>query len=188
MVAGISRRLRLLRHPQSGESPALEISIDAARDGAKLILLYAVRGDVAAVALPKQAEPARAHALWQHTCFEAFVRSAQSAAYWEFNFSPSREWAAWRFDGYRDGMAAEPGVADPHIEVQVKDSELQLSATLNLSDVAGLSSSDHWHTGISAVIESEKGGKSYWALAHPDGNPDFHHRDGFVLMLPPETR
>jgi hypothetical protein len=34
------------------------------------------------------------------------------------------------------------------------------------------------------VIEETSGGKSYWALAHPPGKPDFHHADGFVYELP----
>jgi hypothetical protein len=37
--------------------------------------------------------------------------------------------------------------------------------------------------GLSAVIEETSGAKSYWALAHPPGRPDFHHADGFALML-----
>ena len=31
---------------------------------------------------------------------------------------------------------------------------------------------------ITAVIEEKGGRKSYWALAHPPGRPDFHHADG----------
>ena len=42
--------------------------------------------------------------------------------------------------------------------------------------------------GISAVIEEQDGRLSYWALAHPPGKPDFHHRDCFALRLPPVER
>ena len=35
------------------------------------------------------------------------------------------------------------------------------------------------------AIEEQDGRKSYWALAHPPGKPDFHHPDCFVLDLPP---
>jgi hypothetical protein len=38
---------------------------------------------------------------------------------------------------------------------------------------------------LSAVVEDEHGGLSYWALKHPPGKPDFHHPDLFVLHLPP---
>jgi hypothetical protein len=33
------------------------------------------------------------------------------------------------------------------------------------------------------VIESADGSISYWALRHPAGRPDFHHLDGFALLL-----
>jgi hypothetical protein len=35
------------------------------------------------------------------------------------------------------------------------------------------------------VIEETNGNKSYWALAHPAGKPDFHHADGFAYELSP---
>jgi len=37
--------------------------------------------------------------------------------------------------------------------------------------------------GLSAVIEEADGTKSFWALAHPPGRPDFHHPDCFALTL-----
>lgn len=36
---------------------------------------------------------------------------------------------------------------------------------------------------LSAVIEEKDGTKSYWALRHPPGKPDFHHPDCFALTL-----
>ncbi len=36
---------------------------------------------------------------------------------------------------------------------------------------------------LSAVIEELDGTKSYWALRHPPGKPDFHHPDCFQLTL-----
>jgi hypothetical protein len=39
---------------------------------------------------------------------------------------------------------------------------------------------------VSAVIEENSGAKSYWALKHPPGKPDFHHADGFDLTLSAE--
>jgi hypothetical protein len=36
---------------------------------------------------------------------------------------------------------------------------------------------------LSAVIEEADGTKSYWALRHPPGPPDFHHPDCFALNL-----
>lgn len=36
---------------------------------------------------------------------------------------------------------------------------------------------------FTAVIELANGDKSYWALAHPSNQPDFHHPAGFVYEL-----
>ncbi|OYY67097.1 MAG: hypothetical protein B7Y49_00295 [Sphingomonas sp. 28-62-11] len=48
---------------------------------------------------------------------------------------------------------------------------------------------EHWkdgasHLALSAVIEETNGTKSYWALAHASGAPDFHHADAFAVELP----
>jgi hypothetical protein len=40
-----------------------------------------------------------------------------------------------------------------------------------------------WTFGFSAVIEEEGGMVSYWALNHPDGDPDFHHPACFAATL-----
>lgn len=49
----------------------------------------------------------------------------------------------------------------------------------------GLRNETAWRMAASAVVEEADGTKSYWALAHPPGKPDFHHEAGFVLELPP---
>jgi hypothetical protein len=41
-----------------------------------------------------------------------------------------------------------------------------------------------WEYGLAAVIEEEGAVKSYWALAHPPGKPDFHHPTCFAATLP----
>jgi hypothetical protein len=38
--------------------------------------------------------------------------------------------------------------------------------------------------GLTAVIEEADGTRSFWALAHPPGEPDFHHPDCILLELP----
>jgi hypothetical protein len=43
----------------------------------------------------------------------------------------------------------------------------------------------NWELGLSVVLEEKNGAKSYWALAHPPGKPDFHHEDCFAHELWP---
>lgn len=147
-----------------------------------LVLRYIVAGKMDNLMLPPAVVPARADELWRHTCFEAFISAKQDSAYYEFNFSPSTEWAAYRFTGHRTGMIAAE-IAPPRIEVRRGDASFELQASLELGSLADLSGGA-WRLGLSAVIEETGDRKSYWALAHPPGEPDFHHSVCFATELP----
>jgi len=174
-------RLALKLHPDSRSSAATRIDVDVARPRpGNLLLRYFVTGKIGGLRLPPITAPARADELWQHTCFEAFVRASSSAAYYEFNFAPSTQWAAYRFGSYRSGMSVAREIAAPRIDVQSSAESYELQAALELDR---LSSDAIWRLAVSAVIEETSGHKSYWALAHPSGKPDFHHSDCFAYEL-----
>jgi hypothetical protein len=67
------------------------------------------------------------------------------------------------------------------VEVRSNGAGFELQVSLELP---GLPSDSAWRLGLAAVIEETSGRKSYWALAHPPGKPDFHHSDCFALELP----
>jgi len=121
--------------------------------------------------------------LWRHTCFEAFIRPAMGEAYYEFNFAPSTQWASYRFDSYRHGGRAAGEIDSPHITVERTPESFTLQTAPQWDASSELGSAALWRVGLSAVIEEAGGHKSYWALAHPLGKPDFHHADGFALEL-----
>lgn len=172
-------------HPGSRGLAAVRVEAAAARPRTdRLVLTYTVTGQVSDIRLLPVVPAERADGLWRHTCFEAFVRAASGPAYYEFNFAPSRQWAAYRFDGYRSGM--RPAEIDaPAIEVRSGPGSYTLQASLALSRLPDLPPEASWRLGLSAVIEDISGGTSYWALAHPPGKPDFHHADGFALEFSP---
>jgi hypothetical protein len=143
-----------------------------------------VTGAISDLYMPPAAAPVRVDGLWRRTCFEAFVRASPGAAYFEFNFSPSRQWAAYRFSGYRTGMSVAAEIAAPRIEVRTSAECCELQVSLELDRVPGLPSDAPWRLGLAAVIEEANGGKSYWALAHPPGKADFHRAEGFAHELP----
>jgi hypothetical protein len=147
-------------------------------------LHYTVTGNIGALRVPPVAMPLRTDGLWQSTCFEAFLRAGPDRAYYEFNFAPSTQWAAYRFDGYRTGMRAVGEIDAPRIEVQANDAGLELRVVLDLARLPDLPAGSSWRVGLSAVIEDANGRKSYWALAHPPGKPDFHHGNCFALQVP----
>ncbi len=178
-------RRRLLRHPDSPPSPVREIRVDAARlvDG-RLSLVWMALGDIARLRLPAAAAPVRADGLWRATCFEAFVRPPGGEAYFELNFAPSRQWAAYRFDRYRSGMA-RAGVEPDVVRTMADSRQVSLVAAIGLGPLPELVPWESWRIGVAAVIEAEDGSSSHWALAHPAGAPDFHHRDCFAADLAP---
>lgn len=179
-------RYALNPHPETPSAAVSRIDAGVARGASGgLTLHYFVSGKIGDLRLPRVAAPARADELWRHTCFEAFVAAPRLPGYLELNFAPSTAWAAYRFDGYREGMRPATEASAPRIEVETGAGSFTLRATL---DLIGLPGNAPWRIGLSAVIEEMSGQKSYWALAHPPGKPDFHHADCHTLQLLPASR
>jgi hypothetical protein len=144
---------------------------------------YVLEADLKQVCIPPPAVQAgRVDELWAHTCFEAFVGLPHAPGYLELNFSPSGEWAAYRFESYRAGML--PALLDevPRLALHRNGARLELQAEVRLSgtEVCG---SRRLRLALSAVVEDREGRLSYWALRHAPGRPDFHHPDAFALAL-----
>lgn len=168
---------RLKPHPESAGSPGHDVLAAAERTDDRLAVRFELVGDVDGIVLPPASQGERRDGLWQTTCFEAFVRAFGAVGYHEFNFAPSGDWAAYSFDAYRAGMRAGSGV--PAIERNGN----AVDVTIDLSAYPDLAGAD-WHVGLSAVVEETDGTRSYWALSHPDGKPDFHDPACFTLELP----
>ena len=157
-----------------------------------LRLQYVLEADPALIRIPPPAADAgRTDKLWAHTCFEAFVAVPGSPRYLELNFSPSGQWAAYRFDSYRQGMAPALDAAPRVVVARGKDrlelhAEVQLGGSFACLD-RGAEPSDplRLRLALSTVVEDREGRLSYWALHHPPGRPDFHHPESFSLALEP---
>jgi hypothetical protein len=169
-------RRRLISHPDTPARAISAVEVEVGPlSGAQLRLQYVVAGEIARLALPEAASPERGDALWKRTCFEAFAMLDHG--YREFNFSPSTEWAACDFDSYRADMR-NADVLAPRVEGRHGQAHYELFVAFDLPGDAP------WRLALTAVIEETDGTKSYWALKHPPGKPDFHHADGFALELP----
>lgn len=173
-----NRAVSLVRHPDTPCAAVRAIDVVVGRNPDGLLLRYTVTGAIAALRIPAVAAPRRADRLWEHTCLEAFA-GADDGSYREFNFSPSGAWAAYGFDRYRERSGWTCPV-DLRADVERTDDRLELAIVLPASALPSGGSST---LALSAVIESADGSLSYWALRHPAGRPDFHHRDGFALPL-----
>lgn len=180
--------LVLKPHPDSGVTAVRRIEATAALSPiGKLSLVFALSGEVGAVRVPARTAPERTDGLWRRTCFEAFLRSPRAHGYFELNFSPSTQWAAYQFRAYREDMAAAE-IGAPGIVLKKSARKFELQASVDLAALPGARERSTWRLGLAAIIEETDGAKSYWALAHPPGKPDFHHRDGFAHELTRETR
>lgn len=178
----------LLCHPSTPDDALTSITVEVASPTADLLVLYfRIAGDIDRLKLPAQAASKFEHELWRHTCLEAFLALPAGEGYFEFNFSPSSQWAAYRFDSYRRGMTPLHPTPPPRVIFRRRDGELEADVDIPLGAIAGLTADDlrgrESRLAVSAVMENEQGCISYWALAHPPGKPDFHHRDGFALVL-----
>jgi len=146
-----------------------------------VVLTYTVEGAVTELNVPAPDTPRRSDRLWEHTCFEVFLAIGEDPAYCEYNFAPSGHWAAYAFKNYRDSIPPAP-VVTPHIAVRVADHRLELDAWITLPETMR---GKPLCMGCTAVLEYRDGARTYWALSHPAGRPDFHHRDGFAGILDP---
>lgn len=172
----------LICHPDFAAAAVREISAEVSRGKAgNLHVLYRLSGD------PKRLTPSpwmtsarqRADALWQHSCFEAFLKPAGSEAYWEFNTAPTHAWQAYRLSGYRHDLRAEEKIARPSIETRLMQNGLELAVQWPLHGI--VPEDVPWRLGLAAVIDD--GTVSYWALQHAPDQPDFHHPSNFALEL-----
>ena len=164
----------LVCHPQTPCPAIRSLQARVSRAPRGLAVRYRIEGDLASLRIPARRAPAPGERLWQHTCCEPFVGRPEGTAYREFNFSPSGEWAAYAFERYREGGPLP--APDPMIEVRRGDDSMELGAQVEAAAQKLL-------LAISAVIEGRDGTLSYWALRHPAGKPDFHHREAFALEL-----
>lgn len=182
----MGRILELECHPNRPGKAVRAVSVEVpATLREPFDLRFIVDGDIEAILLPEGSDSPEVtddpvDELWLHTCFELFARSGTCPGYSEFNYAPSGAWAIYHFAEYRRDMVREYEGAPEEVLCQRGPHRFEVEI-LN-----GFSFHSCGRLALSAVIEETDGTKSYWALAHPPGAPDFHHPDCFTLELPPQ--
>ncbi len=172
----------LVPHPDHPMPAVEKITVDLVRDGDTVMITYRVNGAIEKLVFAPEVHQERTDRLWQNSCFEIFVRIKDQRSYHEYNFAPTTHWAAYGFADRRHGMYDLKDVATPHIQTHINDQGfmLQVAAT-------GVIPAEHnVEIGLSVIIEDKDGAHSYWALAHPTGQADFHNDVCFALSLPHE--
>ena len=173
-----SPKLELVAHLDFPPREVARITASLSQKDARwLQIRWRIEG-AGAIVVPPFVGRQRADGLWRTTCFELFVMERDGPSYAEFNFSPSEAWAAYDFDAYREGMRERAMSRAPVVAWR--------GARTNLAIVDVALPREAVPTGafgISAVIEEQGGVKSFWALDHPSGDPDFHHPACFAATL-----
>jgi hypothetical protein len=171
-------------HPQSPCKAVRRISVDIGFGAGPAVLQfrYRIEGDIARLVLPSTDFARRSDGLWQHTCFEAFLRPDASESYHEFNFAPSGDWAAYRFSTRRSDRSL-PDLPGPLVRFRSEKELCDLTAEIQVPPLPELAAADVIHAGMAAVVETDEGGLSWWALSHGAEKPDFHDPATFVLQV-----
>lgn len=167
----------LVCHPQTpplGVS-RIELGWTVLPDG-RLMLRWKVE-NAQHLVVPPFGGKGRADGLWEHTCFEVFLKN-KGTSYRELNFSPSERWAAYSFGRYRE-ETEELEIATPPTITAGKGLHMFICTVMMPATILD----GERLAGVTAVIEETGGHKSYWALAHTADVPDFHRADSFTLAV-----
>ena len=157
----------LVLHPECAAGPIRSVTASLSPTDEGCVAEFRLHGDISQVKVPEQAIPVREDFLWKTTCFEIFWQPDGGQWYREFNLSPSSKWACYDFDDFRlnsrDGSVQAIAVASCY-----SDEELVLRASVasELRDPAQIA--------LNAIVEDTEGNIQFWALAFPDGKPEFH--------------
>ncbi|MBC7533314.1 MAG: DOMON-like domain-containing protein [Oligoflexus sp.] len=142
-------------------------------------LEYRLSGPLDKLVIPAKAtQSALRDELWKHSCFEAFFQDVKSQAYWEFNFSLSRDWAIYRFGKYRERVEADTLPIELVIQQERYPGEIVMKV-----DIGPRAFFEIGRVGLTAVLEHGDAIRSYWALSHTGEKPDFHASESFIINL-----
>lgn len=177
------KHMQLVSHPATPlpQVESLGVALSPAGNGG-LAIEFDCRCRAGVLRLP-QARPA-ADDLWRHTCCELFAGVAGDAAYREYNWSPSGQWAMYGFSAYRvrDASTLNLTLPAPGIKFTADAGGWTLQARIDAAALpdAGVGQIE---LGVAAVLEAADGSLSYWTLRHAGARPDFHRRETFTLRL-----
>jgi len=180
--AQLRKTFALIPYPAQ-KLPAIEITGTVSRQENHLSIHYAVRGDIENLLLPTPTDsPTRQDDLWRATCFEFFIAIKDQPQYWEFNMSPSSNWNVYTMDAYRQvNMREELAFTQLPFEFRKINTEILLDISVDLNPI--IQPETILELGVTTIIQTNDGNETYWALAHPGQQADFHLRESFILEL-----
>jgi hypothetical protein len=168
--------------PTTSKLPQIEINGRVNRKDQMLSIEYQLFGDLNAISIaPPVSTPSRQSHLWEATCFEFFIGIPGDRNYWEFNLSPSGDWAVFALDDYRQGLRDELAFSSLPFKVDLYPNYITLSLEFDLSEL--ILAEQDLEMSVTTVTKSSQDELSYWAIDHSGKEADFHLRDSFAIKL-----
>jgi hypothetical protein len=168
--------------PADSNVPQIEINGRVNRKDNILSIEYQLFGDLNSISIsPPANPPSRQFHLWEATCFEFFIGIPGDRNYWEFNLSPSGDWAIFALDDYRQGLRDETAFTSLPFKVDRYPNYITLNLEFDLSELVLLE--QDLEISVTAVIKSSQDELSHWAITHSGKEADFHLRDSFAIKI-----
>jgi hypothetical protein len=168
--------------PTASSLPQIEINGRVNRKDHILLIEYQLFGDLSSISIaPPKNSPSRQFHLWEATCFEFFIGIPGDRNYWEFNLSPSGDWAVFALDDYRRGLHDETAFTSLPFKVDQYPNYITLSLEFDVSEL--ILPEQDLEMSVTTVIKSSQDELSYWAITHSGKEADFHLRDSFSIKL-----
>ena len=96
--------------------------------------------------------------------------------------SPSGAWNVYHMDTYRRvGFREESAIRQLPFEFQKTNNEFLLDVSIDLTSL--VQAKQKIQVSITAIIQAMDGNETYWALAHPSSQADFHLRESFIISI-----
>lgn len=159
-----------------------QVYADLSEQGDHLLLQYKVLGPIDKILIPAPAKEARFHdLLWQSTCFEVFLQEGSQTAYEEWNFSPSGDWANFRFSEYRQRtMENIPSHPPQDLKFSHDEHQIILEAKIPKKESGAHTHAPNFRYGLTAILHLHSGMKQYWAMTHLSDQANFHLAASFL--------
>ena len=179
--APLHKTFTLIPYP-AANIPAIEITGAIIRQDNIISIHYSVRGEIKNILLPNPSTSSRKDDLWKATCFEFFIAIPNLPEYWEFNMSPSSEWNIYHMDTYRRiGFREESAIDELQFAFKQTANEFSADISVNLHSIIRLV--QNLQVNVTAIIQTKDKNETYWSLAHPSQQADFHLKESFIINI-----
>lgn len=148
-----------------------DITFNIKSSGESLLCSYIITGNITDLSLKEGRSAKRQSFLWLDTCFEFFLKEANSPDYYEFNFASNSDYNIFHFPEYRAPLTETNNFSvDSRMEIESENKLVFDFQIFPHTDVA-----DTEFTFLASVILNTNDKKvSLWAVDHAQPKADFH--------------